>query len=69
LNVHFIGTLEVKKNNLLVAVLVTDQKEVLTGKPGDIVANRLRIIRIGLESVDVQDMGSDSVRRIPLGGS
>ena len=69
MNVHFIGTLEVDKRGLKVAVLLTDQKEVLTGQAGDIVANRFRIIRIGLESVDVQDMGSDSVRRIPLGGS
>jgi hypothetical protein len=68
LNVHFIGTVE-NKRGLRVAVLLTDQKEVLTGQAGDIVANRFRIVRIGLESVELQDMGSDSVRRIPLRGN
>ena len=65
MNVKYIGTVADKKG-LKVAVLMTDRKEVLTGKAGDVVANRLKIVAIGLESVDVQDMGSDRVRRIPL---
>src|SRR5271169_224585 len=65
MNVKYIGAVADKKG-LKVAVLMTDRKEVLTGRPGDIVANRLRIVSIGLESVDVQDVGSDHVRRIPL---
>ena len=53
-----------------VAILLSDdRKEVLTGREGDTVANRLRIVRIGIESVEVQDLGSDRVRRIPLKGN
>jgi hypothetical protein len=65
MNVKYIGTVADKKG-LKVAVLMTDRREVLTGRPGDVVANRLKIVSIGLESVDVQDLGSDHVRRIPL---
>ena len=65
LNVKYIGSLDDKKG-LKVAVLMTERKEVLTGRAGDVVANRLKIVTIGLESVDVQDLGSDRIRRIPL---
>jgi hypothetical protein len=68
LNVKFIGSVETKQG-LKVAVLMTDKKEILTGQAGDLVANRLRIVKIGLESVDVQDLGSSNVRRIPLRGN
>jgi hypothetical protein len=65
MNVKYIGSVD-DKRGLKVAVLMTDRKEVLTGRAGDVVANRLKIVSIGLESVDVQDVGSDHVRRIPL---
>jgi hypothetical protein len=68
LNIKYIGAFEGKKG-LKVAVLMTDRKEVLTGQVGEVVANRYRIVRIGLESVDVQDVGSEQVRRIPLKGN
>ena len=68
LNIKYIGAFEGKKG-LKVAVLMTDRKEVLTGQAGEVVANRYRIVRIGLESVDVQDVGSEQVRRIPLKGN
>ena len=68
LNIKYIGAFEGKKG-LKVAVLMTDRKEVLTGQVGEVVANRYRIVKIGLESVDVQDVGSEQVRRIPLKGN
>ena len=68
LNVKYVGAFE-GRHGLKVAVLMTDRREVLTGQAGEVVANRLRIVRIGLESVDVQDVGSDQVRRIPLKGN
>jgi hypothetical protein len=68
LNIKYIGAFEGKKG-LKVAVLMTDRKEILTGQAGEVVANRYRIVRIGLESVDVQEMGSEQVRRIPLKGT
>lgn len=66
--VRYVGTVE--RQGLKVAVLLSeDKKEILTGREGDTVANRLRILRIGLESVEVQDLGSERVRRIPLRGN
>ncbi len=69
LNVKFIGSVEDKRQGLKVAVLLTDRQEILTGKAGEVVANRLRIVSIGLESIDVQDVGASGVRRIPLKGN
>jgi hypothetical protein len=68
LNVKYVGSVE-SKTGVRVAVLLTDRQEVLTGQAGEVVANRLRIVKIGFESVDVQDVGSDRVRRIPLKGN
>lgn len=67
LKVTFIGSAEAQ--GLKVAVLLTDEEEILTGQVGQLVGNRFRIVEIGLESVDIQDVGSDRVRRIPLKGS
>jgi hypothetical protein len=66
LQVSYIG--KVEGQGARVAILLSDKKEVLTGREGDLVANRLRIVKIGLESIDVQDVGSDRVRRLPLEG-
>ena len=43
-----------------------DRSEILTGAEGDLVANRYRIIQIGLESVTVGLPGSNDTQRIPL---
>jgi hypothetical protein len=67
LNVRFTGAIE-DKRGLKVAVFLTDKEEVLTGQVGQLVGNRFRIIRIGLESVDIQEVGSEQTRRLPLGG-
>jgi hypothetical protein len=69
MNVKYIGTLADDKRGLKVAVLLNERKEVLTGGVGEVVANRFRIVSIGLESVDLQDMGSNRVQRIPLRGN
>ncbi len=68
LNLKYIGSVE-NKAGVKVAVLLTDRKEVLTGQAGQVVANRYRIARIGLESVDLEDVGSGQSRRIPLRGN
>lgn len=68
LAVKFVGSVE--QHGTRVAILMTeDKKEVLTGREGDTVANRLKIVKIGFESVEVQDLGSGRVRRIPLKGN
>jgi hypothetical protein len=68
LKLWFIGSVE-NKAGVKVAVLVTDRKEVLTGQSGQVVANRYRIARIGLESVDLEDVASGQSRRVPLKGN
>jgi hypothetical protein len=67
LNVRYIGSVE-NSHGVKVAVLVTDRREVLTGQAGQVVANRYRIARIGLESVDLEDVSSGQSRRVPLKG-
>lgn len=67
-NVKYIGSVEAEKGPK-VAFFLTEQKEVLTGQVGDTVMNRFKVVRIGIESVDVQDLGSGQMRRIPLRGN
>ena len=68
LNLKYIGSLE-NGRGLRVAVLLTDRNEVLTGQAGEVVANRYRIVKIGYESIDLEELGSGQVRRLPLRGS
>jgi hypothetical protein len=68
MNLKYIGNLE-SKQGLKVAVLMTDRREVLTGQVGELLANRFRIVKIGLESVDIQELADGRVRRIPLRGN
>jgi len=68
LNVKYVGSLE-RLPGLRVAVLLTDRNEILTGQAGEVVANRYRIVKIGLESVDLQEVGTGETRRIPLRGN
>jgi hypothetical protein len=67
LNIKYIGAVE--RRGVKVAMLMTDKSEVLTGQVGEMVGNRFRIVKIGLESVDIQEVGSEHVRRIPLKGN
>lgn len=68
LNIKYIGALQ-NERGLKVAMFMTDRKEIVTGQAGEVVANRFRVMRIGIESVDIQELGSDQVRRIPLKGN
>jgi hypothetical protein len=68
MNLKFIGSVG-NAEGVKVAVLVTERNEVLTGQRGDVVANRYRISNIGIESVDVEDVGTGQSRRIPLKGN
>ena len=68
INLKYIGSLEAQ-GGLKVAVLLTDRNEILYGQVGQQVANRFKILRIGLESVEVLDEGSGQSRRIPLKGN
>ena len=68
LNVKYIGSLE-SQPGLKVAMFMTDKKEVLTGQVGDTVGNRFKVVKIGLESVDIQQVGADRTERLPLKGN
>jgi hypothetical protein len=68
MHLKFIGAVG-NARGVKVAVLLTDRNEVLTGQQGDVVANRYRIERIGIESVDLADVGTGQSRRIPLKGN
>lgn len=65
LAVKYMGSVENGKG-VKVALFVTDKKEVLAGQVGDTVMNRFRVMKIGFESVDVQQVGFDQVQRLPL---
>lgn len=65
LTVKYMGSVENGKG-VKVALFVTDKKEVLAGQVGETVANRFRVMKIGFESVDVQQVGFDQVQRLPL---
>lgn len=68
LKLKYLGSVE-SRAGVKVAVLVTDRQEVLTGQAGETVANRYRIARIGLESVDLEDIASGQAQRLPLKGN
>jgi hypothetical protein len=65
LNLKYIGSVE-NGQGVRVAVLVTDKNELLTGQAGEVLANRYKIAKIGLESVDLEEVGTGQTRRIPL---
>jgi hypothetical protein len=65
LAVKYMGSVENGKG-VKVALFVTDKKEVLAGQVGETVMNRFRVMKIGFESVDVQQVGFDQVQRLPL---
>lgn len=68
LTVKYIGSLE-SKPGLKVAFFVTEKKEVVSGQVGETVMNRFRVVRIGFESVDVQQVGAEQTQRLPLKGN
>jgi hypothetical protein len=68
MNLRYLGAVQVP-DGAWYAALVTDRKELLTGKEGDVIANRFRIVKIGVESIDLLETTSGRQRRVRLGGS
>ena len=68
INLKYIGSLEAQ-GGVKVAVLLTDRNDILYGQVGQQVANRFKIVRIGLESVEIFDESAGQSRRIPLKGN
>jgi hypothetical protein len=67
LNVKYIGSLEAKPG-IRVAFFQTEKKDIVTGQVGEVVMNRFKVVKIGYESADIQEVGMDHVRRLPLRG-
>ncbi len=68
LPLKYMGLVEVK-GGAKIAVLLSEQKEILQGREGDLLGGRYRIAKIGIESVDVQDVTSGHIQRLPLRGN
>jgi hypothetical protein len=51
-----------------IALLLTEQKEILHGREGDVLAGRYRIVKIGLESVEVEEVTTGQKQSIAIGG-
>ncbi len=49
-----------------VGSFVKDGEILLVGEPGQVLGNAFRVIRIGTESAEVQELGSGRTRRLPL---
>lgn len=65
LNMTYVGNVQ-SDAGLRVAVFITDKKIVLSGKEGEVVGSRMRVVKIGLESVDVEDLTSGRSQRLAL---
>ncbi len=65
LTIKYIGSLDAPQG-VKVAFFTNDQKEVVMGQVGETVMNRFKVMKIGLESADVQMLGSETLQRIPL---
>jgi hypothetical protein len=52
-----------------IAILLSEQKEILHGREGDLLAGRYRIVKIGIESIDIEDVTTSNTQRIALRGN
>jgi hypothetical protein len=68
LPLKFIGMFQ-EKGKPKIAVLMSEQKEIMPGHEGDLLAGRYRIVKIGLESVDVEDVTTGQKQTIALRGN
>jgi hypothetical protein len=68
INLKFAGYVETKtvQGEMKKYAVLLDGTEILTGAEGDLVANRYKIVQIGLESVTLGVAGSNDTQRIPL---
>ena len=49
-----------------VASFVKDGEILLVGQPGQVLGNAFRVLRIGTESAEIEELGSGRTRRLPL---
>jgi hypothetical protein len=66
-NIKFMGVVNAE-NGPKIAVILTEQKEPLHGREGDVLAGRFKIVKIGLETLEIQDIASGQKHTIRIGG-
>jgi hypothetical protein len=67
LPLRFFGVLEPKGQGKI-AVILSEQKEILHGREGEVLGGRYKILKIGHESIDVQEVTTGHTERLPLRG-
>ena len=65
LNVSFIGIVD-NGAGRKVGSFVKDGDILLVGEAGQVLGNAFRVVRIGAESAEIEELGSGRTRRIPL---
>ncbi|MEO5762961.1 MAG: hypothetical protein ABIR28_11680 [Vicinamibacteria bacterium] len=65
LNVSLIGIVD-NGAGLTIGSFVKDGEVLLVGQPGQVLGNAFRVVRIGTESAEIEELGSGRTRRIPL---
>jgi len=64
----YIGMFQ-EKGKPKIAVLMSEQKEIMPGHEGDLLAGRYRIVKIGIESVEMEDVTTGQKQTIALRGN
>lgn len=65
LNVTLIGIVD-NGAGRKIASFVKDGEILLVGQPGQVLGNAFRVVRIGTESAEIEELGSGRTRRLPL---
>lgn len=65
LDVSFIGIVD-NGQGRTVGSFVKDGEILLVGEPGQVLGNAFRVIRLGTESAEIEELGSGRTRRLPL---
>lgn len=65
LNVTLIGIVD-NGTGRKIASFVKDGEILLVGQPGQVLGNAFRVVRIGSESAEIEELGSGRTRRLPL---
>jgi hypothetical protein len=65
MNVTLIGIVD-NGTGRKIASFVKDGEILLVGVPGQVLGNAFRVVRIGTESAEIEELGSGRTRRLPL---
>ena len=65
LNVTLIGIVD-NGTGRKIASFVKDGEILLVGQPGQVLGNAFRVLRVGAESAEIEELGSGRTRRLPL---